>query len=197
MKKYLFVFLLLPLMWVGCSEPEITDRKPVVRTEDVTHAENQVRCSFWLTTQDSTVATVFKAGEPFTMHYAIENIGDSAICCIVDNCSNPFFDWFPYMDGWGKVYRSDDNVEMPAMGWSIVHGAVESCYASQYRRPFEPTEKLYYRITYTHPLEKGNYYVLLKTAVVFNNICSIKYPNSTELSQTVLEKSFRIDFEVR
>ena len=200
MKKYLFILFVLPLMWVGCEEPEITDRKPVIRTEEVTHNNNHVKCSFWLTTQGDSInaATVFKKGEVFTMHYAIENIGDSAICCIVEDCSNPAFDWFTYMDGWGKVYRSDDNAEMPAMGWTQILGFGTQCYGI-YGGPLNPTERLYNKITYTHPLEKGNYYVLLKTAVVFRNQCSLKYPDqpSNWDDLTTLEKSFRIDFEVK
>ena len=199
MKKHLFILLLLPLLWVGCEEPEITDRKPVIRTEEVTHNNNHVKCSFWLTTQGDSInaATVFKKGEVFTMHYAIENIGDSAICCIIEDRCNPAFDWFTYMDGWGKVYRCDDNTEMPAMGWTSVLGWSDICYGAQYGRLLEPTDKLYWRISYTHPLEKGKYYVHFKTAVVFSDICIVQHPCPSTLSQTTLEKSFRIDFEVK
>ena len=206
MKKYLFVLLFLPLMWVGCEDPDTLDRKAVVKTEDASHGVNKVKCSFWLSTEEASedvVATVFKEGETITMHYTIDNVGDSALCCIAIDCCDPAVGWLNTVEGWGDVYRSSDDALMPNVSKDAHPGYpyTAACYGSQGYPSFDSGERLHFKTTYPNALEKGQYYVLFKTAVVYRDKCSVKYPDYDPTYDgeplTYVNQSFRIDFEVQ
>ena len=99
MKKHLFILLFLPLLWVGCEEPEIKNRKPVVRT----YEDGYIRVSSWLETSEREKATVFEQGEQILLCYRLENITNDSLK--VDyNLSSPH-SWYNF----GVIYNSDND----------------------------------------------------------------------------------------
>ena len=99
MKKYLFVFLLLPLLMVGCEEPEIKNRKPVVKT----YEDDYIRISSWLETSEREKATVFEQGEQILLCYRLENITNDSLN-VYYNLSYPQ-NWYNF----GVIYNSDND----------------------------------------------------------------------------------------
>ena len=99
MKKYLFILLLLPLLCVGCEEPEIKNRKPVVRT----YEDGYIRVSSWLETSEREKATVFEQGEQILLCYRLENITNDSLKVAYNLCYPQC--WL----GFGYIFNSDND----------------------------------------------------------------------------------------
>ena len=197
MKKYFFVLMLLSMMWVGCNEPEITDRNPVVRT----YEDDKFRVSFWLETSEGEKATVFKQGEDIVMHYTVENLTSDSVYIAQTHSlpsNNPNF---------GTVFRQSDD-KMIACPHFV--NPAEYILCKHYEPGLFMNDILSFPKDFmnatgsqhaTH-LEKGNYYLKFQPRLGYNEYCQC--PNllhtKTAAEEVIVRLNlpeFRIDFEVK
>ena len=179
MKKYLFILFVLPLIWVGCEEPEIKDEKPMMCTFE----NDTIRLQFALKTMDGEITTVFLKGENIIGHCIIENITNETM--LVNYSSSA-----PHNNiDFGKIYSANNDkliayIEQP-IGPFILRKkmlAPGGCIAGGFNYPDE-----WYGSKYQH-LEEGKYYTKFKPLFCY-------YENGAEIDIDIPE--FRIDFEVK
>ena len=152
MKKYLFILLVLPLIWVGCEEVEITDRKPVIRT----YEQGDFRFSYWLETSEGEVATIFKENEDIVVHYTAENLSSDSVAVNYDASD------VTAQDNFSRVFRTSDDMDLgrpstvgPAIIVGCIHYAPGVIFNFSLSYPSDDSYSLNY-------LKKGKYYVKFK-----------------------------------
>lgn len=194
MKKYLFVLMLLPMMWVGCNEPEITDRKPVVRT----YEDDKFHVSFWLETSEGEKATVFRKGEDIVMHYQLKIIANDSMHVAITYCmpsEGPVC---------GDIYSSTDDSIMSRFsvtqygddyGYKVCGPG--DCVDWTWSYPDETR----YAINCAY-LTEGKYYTKLQPRLAYYNrrpwVTREEMDQLKEVKTTyVVIPEFRIEFEVR
>ena len=193
MKKHLFILLLLPLLWVGCEEPEIKNRKPVVRT----YEEGNIRISFWLATSEGEVATVFEEGEEIVQYFSIEPISKDTIY-IANNILNVD----QTVKNFGTIYRQSDNKEMACadFGKALLpeYGCMHVPYPDLDLRELNwwinYPQSYYYSTSKNEKLKKGRYYFNVQPSIAYYEQCAC----SGEQKKIFLSApDFKIKFQIK